>query len=228
MLKAEYYRLKAETSEKIAALSTKLDAATERLESYERLEQELDSTVLAVGATPLRVDEARTTDAGAMAAATSGGPATAEAGALQPYVRVPSSAQRRMEQCLGLAKELMQAQRRAQTAEEASAERGREVARLERVVGDLERRARSSGHPQQYLAEQAEMAEKGRLEAEASATRLQQQLAEHADALAAARQQNDLLVRDLETLLSQRGSLDALRATLTRLLPSELAPAIAA
>jgi phosphoenolpyruvate phosphomutase len=70
-----------------------------------------------------------------------------------------------------------------------------------------------------------EQAEKARIELEARTASLQQQLVEHADALAGARQQNELLLRDLESLLSQRGSLDALRTTLSRLLPAELAPA---
>ena len=85
----------------------------------------------------------------------------------------------------------------------------------------------TAGSTQGYLADQLEQAEKARMELEARTASLQQQLVEHADALAGARQQNELLLRDLESLLSQRGSLDALRTTLSRLLPAELAPAIA-
>ena len=52
-------------------------------------------------------------------------------------------------------------------------------------------------------------------------------LAEATDQLSAAKGQNEQLLQDLESLLSQRGSLDALRTTLTRLLPPELGPALA-
>ena len=74
---------------------------------------------------------------------------------------------------------------------------------------------------------QVELAEARRLEAEAQLVAQREALTRQATDLEAARAQNEQLLRDLELLLSQRGSLDALRGTLTQLLPPELAPALA-
>ena len=71
------------------------------------------------------------------------------------------------------------------------------------------------------------MAEAKRIAAEGRVATLTQSLAEATDQLSAAKGQNEQLLQDLESLLSQRGSLDALRTTLTRLLPPELGPALA-
>ena len=102
-----------------------------------------------------------------------------------------------------------------------------EAARVASVAEELQRQLRTTAKPASYLAEQLELAEGRRLEADGQVGALTQQLREHADALAASRAQNEQLLHDLEALLSQRGSLDALRATLTRLLPPELGPALA-
>lgn len=94
-----------------------------------------------------------------------------------------------------------------------------ENGRLQGMIADLQKRIGQSGQPQSYLADQLDKAENERLGLESRVAALQQELVEHVDALTGARQQNELLLRDLESLLSQRGSLDALRTTLTRLLP---------
>ena len=212
VLRAEYYRLQSASAAKVATLEASHAALSERVGTYERLEEQLDQAVLQLGA----------------AAYETGSGAPVPSTAVQPFLRVPSSSQRRMEQCLGLARDLVSAQRRAAEAEAQRATATAEQTRLQGVVAELQRRVHATaGSTQGYLADQLEQAEKARMELEARTASLQQQLVEHADALAGARQQNELLLRDLESLLSQRGSLDALRTTLSRLLPAELAPAIA-
>ena len=210
VLRAEYYRLQSASAAKVATLEASHAALSERVGTYERLEEQLDQAVLQLGA----------------AAYETGSGAPVPSTAVQPFLRVPSSSQRRMEQCLGLARDLVSAQRRAAEAEAQRATATAEQTRLQGVVAELQRRVNATaGSTQGYLADQLEQAEKARMELEARTASLQQQLVEHADALAGARQQNELLLRDLESLLSQRGSLDALRTTLSRLLPAELAPA---
>ena len=190
---------------------------------YEKLEEELDRTVLGAGAL-----EGPVGGGGGGGEGGGGGGGSSSSLLLQPFLRVPSSSQRRMEQCLGLAKDLLTTQRRAEVAEAAAATYEREMGKLKEEVGELERRIQQGKQPQTYLADQVDVAERGRIEAQTAATALQLRLTETSNSLAAAQGQNELLLRDLELLLSQRGSLDALRATLTRLLPNELAPAIAA
>ena len=210
VLKSEYHALRTDSLTKIATLEAASASLTERVKTYEALEEELDRTVLQAGAI-------------AAAGGEGGGSGGGDAGAIGG-LRVPSSAQRRMQQCLTLAKDLLATQRRAEVAEAAVIEAQGEVKRLQGVSDEVNRRLRQSGQPQNYLAEQVEVLEGAKLEAEARVGALVQQLSEHADALAAARGQNAQLLKDLESLLSQRGSLDALRATLTRLLPQEMMP----
>ena len=119
------------------------------------------------------------------------------------------------------------AQRRAEEAEVKLLEAKGEAARAGSVADDLQKQLRRTGQPQHYLAEQIERTEAQKLEAEGQVAALRKALAEQTDALATARRENTQLLADLESLLSQRGSLDALRMTLTRLLPAEMAPALA-
>ena len=131
-----------------------------------------------------------------------------------------------MQQCLGLAKDLLGAQKRAEAAEAALLQQRGEVERMSALVSELNRKLRQAGQPHNVLAEQVELAEAKRDQAEAEVKRLATQLAESRDAHHAMRQQNEQMLRDMESLLSQRGSLEALRSTLTRLLPADLAPTL--
>ena len=212
VLKAEYYALKTSSATRLATLEAANTALTERVGTYERLEEELDGAVLQSGAIAAYEGD--------------GGAGGGGAGGNAPMIRVPSSAQRRMQQCLGLAKDVLSAQKRAETAEAALLAQKGEVERLDGMVSEMQRRLRSAGQPQNYLAEQVELADARRVEAEAAAQKLAAELGQASETLAATREQNEQLLRDLESLLSQRGSLDVLRATLTRLLPPELAPSL--
>ena len=212
VLKAEYYALKTSSATRLATLEAANTALTERVGTYERLEEELDGAVLQSGAIAAYEGD--------------GGAGGGGAGGNAPLIRVPSSAQRRMQQCLGLAKDVLSAQKRAETAEAALLAQKGEVERLDGMVSEMQRRLRSAGQPQNYLAEQVELADARRVEAEAAAQKLAAELGQASETLAATREQNEQLLRDLESLLSQRGSLDVLRATLTRLLPPELAPSL--
>lgn len=132
-------------------------------------------------------------------------------------IRVPSSAQRRMEQCLGLARDLLAAQSRADSMDALAQSRQAEVDKLREELAEAQRLLRRSNQPQVYLAEQVQKAEATQRAAERQLASLAQQKGEHADALAAAQQENAMLRADLERVISQRGALEALRSTLTRL-----------
>ncbi len=203
LLKSEYYGLKSATSEKLCSLDARNASLQERLDGYEKLEAELDRTIVHTGAL----------------AATSVA-ATAEGGSA-PLLRVPSSAQRRMEQCVGLSRDLVAVQGRADAAEAQLAQQRAEAVRVKSQLADAERRLRQAGQPQSYLAEQLEKSEAGRMHAEGRLATSEQQLGETRESLVSANHQIKLMRADLERLLAQRGSLDALRATLVHLLGSD-------
>ena len=123
--------MKTASATRIAGLEANLGALSSRIETYEKLEEELDRTVLQAGALTLfdrgdertrgdepHVDEAlKGSSPSAMGDVPSARGARAGGGAMMPFIRVPSSSQRRMEQCLGLASDLLAAQKRAEAAE---------------------------------------------------------------------------------------------------------------
>ena len=220
VLKAEYYALKTSTGTTIAQLQAKHDALHERVAAYEKLEEELDTAVMQSGAHSAYAPNGAGTDALATPTMNIGD------SSVQSLIRVPSSAQRRMQQCLGLAKDLLCVQKRAELAEASLLQQKAEVERMGGLVSELNRKLRQAGQPHNVLAEQVELAESKRDDAEAEVQRLATQLAESKEAQSLMRKENDQMLRDMESLLSQRGSLEALRTTLTRLLPSDLAPAL--
>ena len=225
VLKSEYYALKTSTASMAAKLEAGNATLSERVRTYESLEEELDRTVLQSGALlALTEPQPSGNEATAGGAPSSGG---GGGGALQPFLRVPSSAQRRMQQCLGLARDLLREKRRAEVAEGALTEAKAEEERLAASMRELQHRLRQASQPQAYLADQLDAADAKRVTAEGRCEALHQELARRSDELVHARQQNEALLADLETLLSQRGSLEALRTTLTRMLPAELAPVLA-
>ena len=93
------------------------------------------------------------------------GGAPAEPAAISA-LRVPSSAQRRVDQCIVLSRDLLAAQGRAETAESGMAKAKADAARTLALLADAERRLRMAGQPQSYLADQVERADAQRLAAE--------------------------------------------------------------
>jgi len=89
---------------------------------------------------------------------------------------------------------------------------------LREQLADANRRLRLASQPHGYLAEQLQLAE---AQLHAQQQRVDAALAERAtreEALARSQQQQRILKADLERVLQQRGSLDALRSTLSKLL----------
>ncbi|KAL1503850.1 hypothetical protein AB1Y20_012314 [Prymnesium parvum] len=203
VLKTEYYKLKAATAERIAQLDTQNAGLHERLKAYEKLEEELDKTVLQTVASDVF-----------------GGGATAAsaAGSSQPMIRVPSSSQRRMEQCLSLARELLAAQNSADALQVEQSQLTAEVQALKAQLADAQRLVRMTAQPQSYLVEQMHLSEQRQRAAEAQLSALARERAEQESALVAMRQQNLMLRGDLERMIAQRGTLDELRAALARVL----------
>jgi hypothetical protein len=117
VLKAEYYALKTSLDTRIASLDASNTALAERVKSYEALEEELDRTVLQSGGVAASASACGFD--GSATEAPGGGERgeLSQGGALLPLIRVPTSTQRRMQQCLSLARDLLTAQRRAEAAE---------------------------------------------------------------------------------------------------------------
>ena len=161
------------------------------------------------------------TSADAAAAPSAGGSALALA---QPLIRVPSSAQRRMEQCLVLARELLNAQNRADELEVVRARLEAEGEKLKAQLADAQRLVRMTGQPQAYLTEQVHLSEQRQRAAEAQMEAMARERAEREEAMAAMCQQNLMLRSDLERMISQRGALDELRSTLARVMGPMPAP----
>lgn len=93
-----------------------------------------------------------------------------------------------------------------------------DIERLRQQLASATRRQQLASTPQTFLIEQLEAAE---VEAKAQATKAEAAARDAADrqvALEASQQQLRMLRADLERLLQQRGSIDALRNTLSRLL----------
>mmetsp|Transcript_4774 Transcript_4774/g.9297 ORF Transcript_4774/g.9297 Transcript_4774/m.9297 type:complete len:689 (-) Transcript_4774:351-2417(-) len=200
LLKAEYYALQSRTAERAAEMDAKHSALIEKLNAYEALEAELDKSVMQAGLAQ---------------------PTAGESTSLMPSMpalRVPSSSQRRLEQCLALSRDLLASQRTAESLRATLLERSSEVERLKEQLVDAQRRIRLSAQPQAFLAEQLHISEQQvhqlqrRLEAAATDQSEQQ------EAMARLQQQVRMLKTDLERVLQQRGSLDALRTTLSRLI----------
>eukprot|EP00908_Phaeocystis_cordata_P016821 Transcript_28138.p1 GENE.Transcript_28138~~Transcript_28138.p1 ORF type:complete len:700 (+),score=376.44 Transcript_28138:143-2242(+) len=197
LVKGEYYALQAESGQRIASLEAQLAAQTERLTTYDKMEQELDAAVVA----------------------------SAGAGGGAPRIVVPSSAQRRLDQCVRLSAEVLAANTRAEEAAKQLREREAEVERLHTQLQTAERRWQQVHSPQAYLVEQLRQAEEQAERAVGAQRTGARALAEKEEALGVVRAQHQLLQNDLERLLQQRNSFDALRATLSRLLQKEQAAA---
>lgn len=199
VLKGEYYALQASSGERIAVLEAQLNAQKERIASYDRMESELDAAVMAGGAQP-------------------GGASS---------IVVPTSAQRRLDQCVRLSAELLSAQGRVDEVGRELRGAHAEAEKLRQQLEAAERRLQLVHSPQKYLVEQLRIAEEKAdtaVDKQKSAARA---LAERDEALDYARQQHRLLQADLERLLQQRGNFEALRGTLSRLMAKENAPAAA-
>ena len=83
VLKGAYYALQAESGQRIASLEAQLHGQQERLGTYDKMEHELDAAVASAGG---------------------GG------GGSGPRIVVPTSAQRRLDQCVRLSAQLLAAQ----------------------------------------------------------------------------------------------------------------------
>ena len=92
-----------------------------------------------------------------------------------------------------------------------------QVERLREQLHDAERRVRQAGQPQSHLVEQLSLGEQQRQQLQLRLDAAEASHAERERALASSQELQRALKTDLERVLRQRGSLDALRSTLMRL-----------
>jgi chromosome segregation ATPase len=100
----------------------------------------------------------------------------------------------------------------------ALSDRQADVERMRQQLADANRRCRLAPTPQGYLIEQLEAAELQAKQQAARAEAAARDASNRQAALEASQQQLRMLRADLERLLQQRGSIDALRNTLSSLL----------
>ena len=202
VLRSEYYTLQADTAQRGATLEAQNGALSEKLRQYERLEEELDAAVIAAGE----------------AAAAGGGTPGSDAIAPLAMIRVPSAAERRVQQCLALARQAVAAQGHADEMLARQRKDGAEIARLEAALDEARGRLRMGNSPQSVILNQLAAVEAREADVRTRLAEAQLQLAAKDDALGASQAQKALLEADLKKLLEQRGSLDLLRGTLSKLL----------
>ena len=202
VLRSEYYTLQADTAQRGATLEAQNGALSEKLRQYERLEEELDAAVIAAGE----------------AAAAGGGTPGSDAIAPLAMIRVPSAAERRVQQCLALARQAVAAQGRTDEMLARQRKDGAEIARLEAALDEARGRLRMGNSPQSVILNQLAAVEAREADVRTRLAEAQLQLAAKDDALGASQAQKALLEADLKKLLEQRGSLDLLRGTLSKLL----------
>ena len=194
--------LQADTAQRGATLEAQNGALSEKLRQYERLEEELDAAVIAAGE----------------AAAAGGGTPGSDAIAPLAMIRVPSAAERRVQQCLALARQAVAAQGHADEMLARQRKDGAEIARLEAALDEARGRLRMGNSPQSVILNQLAAVEAREADVRTRLAEAQLQLAAKDDALGASQAQKALLEADLKKLLEQRGSLDLLRGTLSKLL----------
>ena len=95
---------------------------------------------------------------------------------------------------------------------------GAEIARLEAALDEARGRLRMGNSPQSVILNQLAAVEAREADVRTRLAEAQLQLAAKDDALGASQAQKALLEADLKKLLEQRGSLDLLRGTLSKLL----------
>ena len=212
VLRSEYYTLQADTAQRGATLEAQNGALSEKLRQYERLEEELDAAVIAAGE----------------AAAAGGGTPGSDAIAPLAMIRVPSAAERRVQQCLALARQAVAAQGHADEMLARQRKDGAEIARLEAALDEARGRLRMGNSPQSVILNQLAAVEAREADVRTRLAEAQLQLAAKDDALGASQAQKALLEADLKKLLEQRGSLDLLRGTLSKLLGEGVAGMAAA
>ena len=144
-------------------------------------------------------------------------PARSSAIAPLAMIRVPSAAERRVQQCLALARQAVAAQGHADEMLARQRKDGAEIARLEAALDEARGRLRMGNSPQSVILNQLAAVEAREADVRTRLAEAQLQLAAKDDALGASQAQKALLEADLKKLLEQRGSLDLLRGTLSKL-----------
>lgn len=165
VLKGAYYALQAESGQRIASLEAQLHGQQERLSTYDKMEHELDAAVASAG----------------------GG------GGSGPRIVVPTSAQRRLDQCVRLSAQLLAAQTRADELSKELRASGGEVERLHERLQTAERRWQLVHSPQAYLVGQLRNAEEAAEAAVAQQRSAARTLRENDATLTDVREQHRLL-----------------------------------
>ena len=209
VLRSEYYTLQADAAQRGATLEAQNSALSEKLRQYERLEEELDAAVIAAGE----------------AAAAGGGTPGSDAIAPLAMIRVPSAAERRVQQCLALARQAVAAQGHADEMLARQRKDGAEIARLEAALDEARGRLRMGNlaaecHPQPARRRRGARGRRARKAGGGAAPARREgrrpRRVAGAEGAVGGRPQE---------LLEQRGSLDLLRGTLSKLLGEGVADA---
>ncbi|KAG6615480.1 Progesterone-induced-blocking factor 1 [Phytophthora cinnamomi] len=202
--KEEFARLETTSTTRITQLEASLEVERNKLKEYELLEVDLDGAVVQTG------------EIAAGTADPANGSATANSKlqeVMTTFGAIPTTTKRRFQQSVLLAQRVVKSQREAIAFEQKLSEVSNERTKLQQEVAELKAKLATFHQPQSYLIDKLTRRE-GELQ---GAVRRYQEAQSQLQQLRAQYQQvqdaNSSLQSQLQQLLSRRGDLDALKAT---------------
>eukprot|EP01028_Stygiella_incarcerata_P011435 TRINITY_DN6469_c0_g1_i1.p1 TRINITY_DN6469_c0_g1~~TRINITY_DN6469_c0_g1_i1.p1 ORF type:complete len:872 (-),score=307.04 TRINITY_DN6469_c0_g1_i1:21-2528(-) len=193
VLKEEYYSLQSSTGTRISELEISLKAKEERIEQYERMEEEVDDFV--------RIQ---------------GGSERADGGGDLAMHSIPTSARRRLQQGIDLARKAARMESDLSNASKDRDKLQQEKSDLEAKLRHAEDLLKRTHQPYSYLLEVIELRdaelEKGRI----ARADVEEKLGDRERELTELQHKYEDLQRDMERLLEQRGTIGKLREALLR------------
>ncbi|KAG7400419.1 Progesterone-induced-blocking factor 1 [Phytophthora boehmeriae] len=209
--KEEFARLESTSTTRITQLEAILEVERNKLKEYELLEIDLDKAVVQTGEVAAREEDG---DANADASAEVG---STLQDAMTTFGAIPTTTKRRFQQSVLLAQRVVKSQREAMALEQRLADMSAARTGLEHEIVELKTKLANFHQPQSYLIdklarkeEELQIANRRCHEAQSQLKQLRAQYQHVQDA-------NASLQHQIQQLLSRRGDLDALKATVQML-----------
>ncbi|KAL4157332.1 hypothetical protein PRNP1_006355 [Phytophthora ramorum] len=198
--KGEFARLETTSTTRITQLEAALEVERNKLKEYELLEIDLDGAVVQTG----EIVAGEKGEAG-------GGSKLQEV--MTTFGAIPTTTKRRFQQSVLLAQRVVKSQREAIALEQTLNEVSSERARLQQEVVELKAKLASFHQPQSYLIDKLTRRDQELQGAVRTSQEAQSQLQQLRTQYHQLQDANASLQHQLQQLLSRRGDLDALKAT---------------
>jgi len=208
-LREQLFAAEHDATRRVTDLEARLEAATEKLQHYELLESNLDNAILTAGAAQ---GQGGIGGSEAEAEGLASGPA-AVVRALEGAV--PIAVRRRVKQALVLAARCHELETTSARQEAALRESRERCRSLEADLQAARNRADRVGQPQSFVLEELDRIE-------ARAVRAERRCRQLAEDLRESERERGQMRQDIEALLGDRESLDALRSAVTGGAPAPL------